>query len=70
MSEQYKGWTIEHNPKPIPLRDRDWDGYRDEQMVCCASVEDVKAEIDEIEGGEDYPPCPYCGEPQCDCDTL
>jgi predicted nucleic acid-binding Zn-ribbon protein len=24
----------------------------------------------EDDEGDEYPPCPYCGDDQCDCDTL
>lgn len=49
---KYRGYTIEYNPKPIPLRGYDYDYWCDDEELggCAASVEQAKAEIDlEIE---------------------
>ena len=53
---KYKGYTITHNPKPIPVRSHDYDfvhedydGYGDPRCGTAASVEAAKEEIDEIE---------------------
>ena len=49
------GWTIEYNPKPIPIRDFDYDFWHEENDVdaglsgCAASVEDALRQIEDIE---------------------
>ena len=57
MSELYKDWTIEFNPKPIPPRfgmdydvtHNDYDGEDVDLFFMCGSVEGAKKEIDSIE---------------------
>ena len=58
MREKYRGFTIEYNPPPIPVRCCDWqfwhddyDGAEDANDNRCgsaASLEDAKLEIDMI----------------------
>lgn len=64
---KYRGWTISYDPPPIPVRDMDWhfihpdfdaswegeeDGYVSNGLAGYgASVEDCKAQIDDIEEG-------------------
>jgi len=51
---KYRGYTIDHNPPPIPNRRWDWqyhhedyDGPEDDRCGAVASLEAAKAEIDE-----------------------
>ena len=53
---RYKDYFIFHNPKPIPIRDVDWDwvhidydGPEDDRCGVGASVMDCKNEIDMLE---------------------
>lgn len=53
---KYKGWFIQHNPKPIPIRAHDWDAFaedydgapdaEDGRSLTCSSLAEAKAEID------------------------
>lgn len=52
---KYRGYTISHNPKPIPSRNDDWDfvhsdydGPGDPRCGTEVSVEACKRRIDEI----------------------
>lgn len=51
----YRGYTITHNPKPIPYRGADWDfchkdwDLDDPRIGAAASAAECRAEIDEIE---------------------
>lgn len=66
---RYGKWTIAYDPPPIPVRTFDWsfwhddyDGAEDARDGRCghgASVEDCKAQIDEME--LDTGTCPKCG---------
>lgn len=54
--EGYRGWHIEYNPPPIPVRTCDWqfwhvdyDGPEDSRCGFAPSLEAAKAEIDERE---------------------
>ena len=57
MSEQYRGYRISYAPKPVPFGyyefvHPDYDGAPDSKDRRCGlgnSVEDCKAQIDEIE---------------------
>ena len=53
---EYKGWHIQYNPKPIPIRSADFDVFAedydgapdsgDTRSFTCVSIEEAKAEID------------------------
>lgn len=52
-------YVIEHNPKPIPMRNHDWDwthreyqGPGDRRCGTAASREDAERQIEELEGEE------------------
>ncbi len=59
MADRYHSYTIRHNPKPIPLRDHDFDFWHDDydgapdgndpRCGTAESVEACKTAIDEIE---------------------
>ena len=43
----YHGWTIEYNPKPIPVSDHDWEAYLDDgTCITGPSEQSLKNEID------------------------
>jgi len=46
----YRGFYIECWPKPIPVRNQDYEAYRDDEepTLTGASVVDIKAQIDEV----------------------
>lgn len=51
---EYRGYTIRHNPPPIPTRKHDWefvhvdyDGPEDSRIGTASSVDAAKEEIDE-----------------------
>lgn len=53
-AELYRGYWIDYNPPPIPVRDCDWsfshidfDGPGDNRYGYGPSIEDCKAQIDE-----------------------
>jgi hypothetical protein len=52
----YRGYNIAHNPKPIPVRQFDWDfwhddydGEGDNRCGSASSEDDAKLMIDDIE---------------------
>jgi hypothetical protein len=52
---EYRGYTIVHDPKPIPIRTKDWDyvhneydGPGDNRCGSTDSLESAKAAIDEL----------------------
>ena len=55
MRTRYRDYTIEYNPKPIPIRTKDWDyvhddydGPEDNRLGSTNSLESAKAEIDDM----------------------
>jgi hypothetical protein len=59
VSEKYRGFTIDYAPKPIPSRAADWDwshedydGPPDRRCGTARSVDEAKADIDELLAGQ------------------
>lgn len=55
-NEPYRGWDISYDPPPIPIRQFDWqgthpdyDGDEDSRFLQAATLEELKADIDEFE---------------------
>lgn len=55
MIERYRGFTIEHDPKPIPTRahdysfvHEDYDGPEDKRIGTGSSVQDCRDAIDDM----------------------
>jgi len=53
MTDTYRNWSIDFDPKPIPSRAFDWtathpdyDGPEDERIVSAATFEALTVEID------------------------
>ena len=53
---KYKNWTIQYDPKPIPMRQFDYDCWHDDysgdendndRFFSAGSIEEAKLEIDE-----------------------
>ena len=42
----------------------------DKALAALAALEGNTDNEEDDDEEEDYPPCLYCGEPQCDCDML
>lgn len=51
------GWIVQYNPKPIPIRDFDYDFWHDDHDIggeiklcgCAKSIDDAIEQINEIE---------------------
>ena len=56
MKTPYRGFWIELDPKPIPLRQFDWDWWSEdsEQSGTAGSKQDCEAAIDEAIEEDDY----------------
>lgn len=78
--DSYRGWRVDYDPKPIPLRHDDWtathpnydaswegeeDGWRDNGLkASAATYEALCEEIDEIEDEGADSPCCQLGAAQ------